>query len=87
MRALYHKGDMILVLSCDQINTLRYEMHEVVTRANDAIINHTSLAKAYKDPKLKRLHRNAKARAITRHKQLKQLAEELEAVVKEAFHR
>ncbi len=85
MRAMYHRGDIILAIKCDEINTLRYEMGEAVQRAAQTAINHKSLSKAYKDPKQKRLHKNAHARAVTRHKQLKKLSEDLEEAVKGAF--
>ena len=85
MRMMYHKGDMILALSCNQLGTLRYEMAGAVDRARESIITHKSLSKAYKDPEQRRLHKNAWKRAITRHKQLKQLQGELEAATKAAF--
>jgi hypothetical protein len=85
MRAMYHKGEIIMVVSAKQASTLVYEMTEAVSRAEQTIINHKSLARAYKEADKKLSHKKAAARAETRHKELKKLAEDLEAAIKASF--
>lgn len=85
MRAMYHKGDIIIALSTKQANDIVYEIAEAASKAEQAVINHKSLAKAWEKPDIKRLHKNAAARAETRHKALKKLAEDLDSAIKASF--
>jgi len=78
MRIVYHNGEYVTFLSPDELGLLRNEMGGAVERAESTINNHRSLSKAHKDPVQIRLHRNAKKRAITHHKRVKKLSDDLE---------
>ena len=85
MKALYHNGDVVLVLSCTQLNLTLYELSQMEERALYNIGTHESLAKAHKDKEQKKIHRNAARRAVTRHKRLKKLIGDINDAYKEAL--